>query len=105
MTTTSIATAPAGGELRLGSGDGWHFLGGSWREDDQGVIRPPEVAIAGFGRIQDAVVALDGQPAVRPILPMVIAMDHRVNDGEQLGAFVATLTAYLSDPIRLLAAP
>lgn len=69
------------------------------------LIRPPEVAIAGFGRIQDAVVALDGQPAVRPILPMVIAMDHRVNDGEQLGAFVATLTAYLSDPIRLLAAP
>ena len=69
------------------------------------LIRPPEVAIAGFGRIQDAVVARDGQPAVRSILPMVIAMDHRVNDGEQLGAFIATLTAYLSDPIRLLAAP
>ena len=69
------------------------------------LIRPPEVAIAGFGRIQDTVVAIEGQPAVRPILPMVLSMDHRVNDGEQLGAFVATLTAYLSDPIRLLAAP
>ena len=28
------------------------------------IIRPPEVAIAGFGRIEDKVVPVDGRPAV-----------------------------------------
>ncbi|MCZ6522288.1 MAG: dihydrolipoamide acetyltransferase family protein [Alphaproteobacteria bacterium] len=66
------------------------------------LIRPPEVAIAGFGRIRDAVVAVDGVPAVRKLLPLVVATDHRVNDGEHLGSFIAALTSYLSHPIRLL---
>lgn len=67
------------------------------------IIRPPEVAIAGFGRIQDTVVPVDGQPAVRPSLPMVISTDHRLNDGEHLGQFMQTLMRYLSEPVRLLA--
>lgn len=29
--------------LRMGSGELWHFLGRPWREDGEGVIRPPEV--------------------------------------------------------------
>ena len=66
------------------------------------LIRPPEVAIVGFGRIRDAVVAVDGVPAVRKLLPLVVATDHRVNDGEHLGSFIAALTSYLSHPIRLL---
>ncbi|MFT5390496.1 MAG: pyruvate dehydrogenase E2 component (dihydrolipoamide acetyltransferase) [Gammaproteobacteria bacterium] len=67
------------------------------------IIRPPEVAIAGFGRIHEAVVPIDGQPAVRTMLPMVVSADHRLNDGEHLGEFLATMTRYLSAPIRLLA--
>lgn len=66
------------------------------------LIRPPEVAIVGFGRIRDAVVAVDGVPAVRKLLPLVVATDHRVNDGEHLGSFIAALASYLSHPIRLL---
>lgn len=66
------------------------------------LIRPPEVAIAGFGRIRDAVVAVDGVPAVRKLLPLVVATDHRVNDGEHLGSFIAALASYLSHPVRLL---
>ncbi len=66
------------------------------------IIRPPEVAIAGFGRIREAVVAVDGQPAVRTLLPLVVSADHRLNDGQHLGEFMATLSAYLSDPVRLL---
>jgi pyruvate dehydrogenase E2 component (dihydrolipoamide acetyltransferase) len=34
------------------------------------IIRAPEVAIVGFGRIQQAVLAIDGAPAVRPVLPI-----------------------------------
>ena len=66
------------------------------------IIRPPEVAIAGFGRIREAVVAVDGAPAVRTLLPLVVSADHRMNDGQHLGEFMATLSAYLSDPVRLL---
>ena len=66
------------------------------------IIRPPEVAIAGFGRIHEAVVAVDGAPAVRTLLPLVVAADHRMNDGQHLGEFMATLATYLGNPIRLL---
>ncbi len=67
------------------------------------IIRPPEAAIAGFGRIHDAVVPVNGQPAVRTVLPLAISADHRLLDGHQLGAFVATLAEILGDPVLLLA--
>ena len=66
------------------------------------IIRPPEVAIAGFGRVHDAVVAVDGLPTVRATLPLVVSTDHRVNDGEHLGEFIATVAGYLREPVRLL---
>ncbi|MEM7254129.1 MAG: dihydrolipoamide acetyltransferase family protein [Pseudomonadota bacterium] len=66
------------------------------------IIRPPEVAIAGFGRVHDAVIPVDGVPAVRTILPMAVSTDHRLNDGEHLGAFMATMNQYLGAPVRLL---
>jgi pyruvate dehydrogenase E2 component (dihydrolipoamide acetyltransferase) len=58
----------------------------------------PEVAIAGFGRITDKVVAVNGQAVVRPVLPIVVATDHRVNDGAHLGEFVNTLEDLLQSP-------
>ncbi|MGH8896084.1 MAG: dihydrolipoamide acetyltransferase family protein [Egibacteraceae bacterium] len=67
------------------------------------LIRPPEAAIAGFGRIHDAVVPVDGAPAVRPLLPLAVAADHRLIDGDVLGAFAADLAELLSDPVLLLA--
>ena len=67
------------------------------------IIRPPEVAIAGFGRIRDGVVAENGTAVVRPILPVIVSTDHRLNDGQNLGAFFDTLAAYLREPVRLLA--
>ena len=66
------------------------------------IIRPPEVAIAGFGRIHDKVVAENGHPVVRPILPLAMSTDHRLNDGEHLGAFVSTLSRLLHNPVRML---
>jgi pyruvate dehydrogenase E2 component (dihydrolipoamide acetyltransferase) len=62
------------------------------------IIRAPEVAILGFGRIQDAVLAVDGVPVVRPVLPICAATDHRLNDGIHLAAFLDTLTKVLLDP-------
>jgi pyruvate/2-oxoglutarate dehydrogenase complex dihydrolipoamide acyltransferase (E2) component len=66
------------------------------------IIRHPEVAIAGIGAIRDAVIAIDGEPAVRPMLPLVISTDHRINDGENLGQFIDAIGSYLKDPVRLL---
>ena len=66
------------------------------------IIRPPEVAIAGFGRIHEAVVPVEGQPAVRAQLPMVVSTDHRMNDGEHLGQFVGAIARYLGEPLRML---
>jgi pyruvate/2-oxoglutarate dehydrogenase complex dihydrolipoamide acyltransferase (E2) component len=66
------------------------------------VIRPPEVGIAGFGRIADKVIVVDGQPAVRKILPIVVAADHRVNDGAHLGAFAAEIAQQLLNPEGLV---
>ncbi len=66
------------------------------------VIRPPEVGIAGFGRIADKVIVVDGQPAVRKVLPIVVAADHRINDGAHLGAFAAEIAQQLLNPEGLV---
>lgn len=66
------------------------------------IIRNPEVAIAGFGRIQDSVLAVNGAAVVRPVLPLSVATDHRVNDGVHLAAFIDTLAETLSTPALLL---
>ena len=41
------------------------------------VVLPPQVAILGAGRIQDRVMAIDGEPLVRPVLPLSLTFDHR----------------------------
>ncbi|MSP51131.1 MAG: 2-oxo acid dehydrogenase subunit E2 [Alphaproteobacteria bacterium] len=66
------------------------------------IIKPPQVAISGFGAIHDDVIAVGGQALVRPVLPIITSTDHRVNDGEHLGTFVLTLASFLSDPVKLL---
>jgi len=66
------------------------------------IIRPPEVAIAGFGRIHEKVVPHNGEPVVRNILPLAVSTDHRLNDGEHLGGFVSTISRLLNNPVRML---
>jgi pyruvate dehydrogenase E2 component (dihydrolipoamide acetyltransferase) len=66
------------------------------------VIRPPEVGIAGFGRISEKAVAVDGIAVVRPILPIVVATDHRINDGAHLATFVNAVADAVAQPLLLL---
>lgn len=65
------------------------------------IIRSPEVGIAGFGRVSEKVIPVDGQPAVRNVLPIVVAVDHRVNDGAHEGAFVSEIARLLLNPDEL----
>lgn len=74
---------------------------GSWLGTP--LIRPPEVGIAGFGRIADRVIVVDGQPAVRPVLPIIAAADHRIHDGSHLAAFIDSLAEVVAQPLVLLA--
>ena len=55
------------------------------------VVLPPTVAIVGAGKIRDAVVAVDGKPAVHRILPLSITFDHRAVTGGEAGRFLAAM--------------
>lgn len=89
------------GELTGGSFTVTNFGSfGTWMGNP--VIRPPEVGIAGFGRIADRVIAVDGEAVVRPVLPMVVATDHRINDGAHLAAFVNAVADAVAQPLLLL---
>jgi 2-oxoisovalerate dehydrogenase E2 component (dihydrolipoyl transacylase) len=59
------------------------------------VIVPPQVAIIGAGRIEPRVLAHDGQPAVRRVLPLSLTFDHRVVTGREATHFLANLKADL----------
>ena len=59
------------------------------------VVMPPTVAIVGAGRVRDQVVAVDGQPAVRPVMPVSVSFDHRVVTGGEATRFLMRLVAFL----------
>ena len=55
-------------------------------------------ALLTVGKIRDKVIAVDGKPAVRPVLTVGGTFDHRVVDGYHLGRISAALTRVLSAP-------
>lgn len=66
-----------------------------------GVIYPPQVALVGFGRIQERPWAADGMLGVKPILRATLAADHRASDGHRGGIFLATIDRLLQEPEHL----
>lgn len=66
------------------------------------IIRAPEAAILGVGKIEERAVVRNGQIVARPILPIALTFDHRVIDGDEALAFVQTLRGYLEDDPRSL---
>ena len=61
------------------------------------IITPPQAAILAVGRIADRVVAVDGKPAVRPMLTMTLSCDHRVADGARAAAFLDDLAKLIEN--------
>jgi pyruvate dehydrogenase E2 component (dihydrolipoamide acetyltransferase) len=55
------------------------------------IIVPPQAAILAVGAIADRVVAVNGQPAVRPMMSMTLSCDHRVVDGVRAAEFMRDL--------------
>ncbi len=66
-----------------------------------GVINPPQLAMVGFGAVHDQVVAVDGAPAVHPVVLATLAADHRASDGIRGSAFLARVDRLLQDPTAL----
>jgi pyruvate dehydrogenase E2 component (dihydrolipoamide acetyltransferase) len=62
------------------------------------VLNPPQAAILAVGATEDRVVAVGGQPAVRPMLTMTLTCDHRAVDGATGADFLRTLKAWLEEP-------
>ncbi len=62
------------------------------------IITPPQAAILAVGAIADRVVAVDGQPAVRPTMTLTLSCDHRVADGARAAMFLDDLAAAIQAP-------
>jgi len=63
-----------------------------------GVIYPPQVALVGFGRIQERPWAAGGKVEVRPVVHATLSGDHRASDGIRGAQFLAALERFLRAP-------
>jgi pyruvate dehydrogenase E2 component (dihydrolipoamide acetyltransferase) len=66
------------------------------------IIIQPQAAILAVGAITDRVVAVGGQPSVRPIMTLTLSNDHRVIDGARAAEFLRDLVAAIVNPQPVL---
>jgi pyruvate dehydrogenase E2 component (dihydrolipoamide acetyltransferase) len=66
------------------------------------IITPPQAAILAVGAITDRVIAVEGKPAIRPMMNLTLSSDHRVADGARAAMFLKDLTDALGDPGKTL---
>jgi len=66
------------------------------------IITPPQAAVLAVGAVSDRVLAVDGKPAVRPVMTLSLSSDHRVIDGARAAAFLNDLVEAIRKPEELL---
>ena len=66
-----------------------------------GVIHPPQVALVGFGRVQERAWVDAGRLVAMPVVEASLSADHRASDGLTGSAFLAELRAQLQQPETL----
>lgn len=62
------------------------------------VIYPPQVAIIGFGSVNERALAVDGAVQAVPAVTASLSADHRVSDGHRGALFLKELKALLQRP-------
>jgi pyruvate dehydrogenase E2 component (dihydrolipoamide acetyltransferase) len=67
------------------------------------IITPPQAAILAVGSISDRVVAVEGKPAVRPMMTLTLSCDHRAADGARAALFLNDLVQAIHEPEKSLA--
>jgi pyruvate dehydrogenase E2 component (dihydrolipoamide acetyltransferase) len=65
------------------------------------IIYPPQTAIVGFGRVVERPWVVAGALAVRPVVTVTLAADHRVTDGHFGARFLASIENLLQEPDKL----
>jgi pyruvate dehydrogenase E2 component (dihydrolipoamide acetyltransferase) len=100
-----VTTAAREGKVSVSDLQGGTFTisnTGAWRGGlGTSLIRPPEVAIVAFGRIQEKAVVRDGKIVARPVMPMSVTFDHRIIDGEQGLSFALAVRDLIENPEQL----
>lgn len=102
MSLLEIAKARAGvvqraqsGKTRLDDLAGGTFtisnLGMYGVDSFHAIVNPPQAAILAVGRIADRVIAVEGCPAVRPVMTLTLSCDHRLVDGLRAAQFLSDL--------------
>ncbi len=66
------------------------------------ILRPPESAVLGVGRIVEKPVAAQGLIVVRPMVGLSLTVDHRIIDGAPAARFLHTLKQTLENPDTVL---
>ncbi len=66
------------------------------------IITPPQAAILAVGSIANRIVAVNGHPAVRPMMTLTLSCDHRVVDGARAALFLNDLAQSIRVPAETL---
>ncbi len=66
------------------------------------IIEQPAPMILAVGRISERVIAVAGQPAVRPVCTLTLSADHRVLDGVPAAQFLTRVVQNLEQPFSIL---
>src|SRR5262249_45292038 len=66
------------------------------------IVNPPQAAILAVGRIAERVIAVNGAPAVAPMMVLTLSCDHRAIDGARGAQFLAALADLVEEPLALL---
>jgi pyruvate dehydrogenase E2 component (dihydrolipoamide acetyltransferase) len=76
-------------------------LGDRGVESVYGIIYPPQVALVGAGRITPRPWPVDGSVAVRRVVHLTLAADHRASDGHRGALFLDAIARRLQEPETL----
>ncbi len=66
------------------------------------ILRAPESAVLGVGRIVEKPVAAQGRIAVRPMVGLSLTVDHRIIDGAPAARFLHTVKQMVENPDDVL---
>jgi pyruvate dehydrogenase E2 component (dihydrolipoamide acetyltransferase) len=87
------------------------LTGGTFTVDNYGyfgtdngdpIINAPEAGILGIGTIRERPWVVSGQLAVRRVVTLTLAFDHRVCDGGDAGRFLTYVSDLCEEPARIL---
>lgn len=76
-------------------------LGDNGADRVAGIIFPPQVALLGFGRIDDRPRVIDGEVVPRKVVTATLSGDHRATDGAEGSRFLAAVDHFLDQPEML----